>query len=157
MIDLLPERVKSKFSVEDGDGCWTWRATKSNGYGRLFIGGRAWPAHRWVYEALVGLIPEGLTLDHLCRNRACVRPDHLEPVTMRENILRGESFAAVNNRKTHCKHGHEFTPENTYVATPAWRGCRTCARDARRKWKSRNRDRVNAQQRELRARKRIAA
>lgn len=84
-------------------------------------------AHRVAFELIRGCIPNGLVLDHLCRNRGCVNPDHLEPVTFRENIMRGVGYTAQQARKTHCRHGHEFTVENTYV----WRGgriCRTCRR-----------------------------
>jgi hypothetical protein len=81
--------------------------------------------HRWSYEQLVGPIPDGFTIDHLCRNRACQNVRHMEPVTNRVNILRGEGAAALNARKTHCKRGHEFTPENTYVR-PRGRECRAC-------------------------------
>jgi hypothetical protein len=93
-------------------------------------------AHRVVYEALVGPIPTGLQLDHLCRTRACVNPAHLEPVTRRENILRGESPSAVHARKTHCIRGHEFTPENTHTRSDGSRSCRKCG--ARRKRLARN-------------------
>jgi hypothetical protein len=102
--------------------CWEWTgARERKGYGRF----RSQPAHRWSYELLRGEIPEGLFLDHLCRNRACVNPWHLEPVTNRVNILRGVSFAAINAHKTHCIRGHEFTPENTYMSTKG-RNCRAC-------------------------------
>lgn len=97
--------------VEYGTICWLWMGHIHDGYGR--IGGKA--AHRVVYTIVKDDIPKGLQLDHLCRNRRCVNPDHLEPVTQRENILRGEGIAAINKRKTHCKNGHEFTPENTYI------------------------------------------
>jgi hypothetical protein len=116
------------------DGCWEWLGAKNGGYGRFHLRsqgpGRATAAHRVSYELLVGPIPDGLTLDHLCRNRGCVNPAHLEPVTNKTNILRGESFSADHARRTHCPHGHEYTPENTYWRTGKRTGreCRECHR-----------------------------
>lgn len=122
---VLP-RLASKFTVSDG--CWEWTGTRTYGYGRFRLRGKYVQAHRLMYELLVGPIPDGLQLDHLCRNRACVRPSHLEPVTQRENILRGEGPTANNATKTHCRYGHEFTPENTYQVKTGGRFCRACAR-----------------------------
>lgn len=111
--------------------CWPWTAGgDGNGYGYFRVGAKRVLAHRFVYELLVGPIPEGLQIDHLCRVRACCNPDHLEAVTQRENLLRGAGHPAVNAAKTHCVNGHEFTPENTYV----WHGgrhCRACRRASR--------------------------
>jgi hypothetical protein len=115
--------------------CWLWTGSvMPRGYGKVTIAKRRLLAHRIAYEAFVGPIPEGLTLDHLCRVRRCVNPGHLEPVTVRENTLRSPvAPAAINARKTHCVHGHEFSPENTRVQfrrsdQGEHRICRACAR-----------------------------
>lgn len=113
------------------DGCWLWmRCKDANGYGRTnpTRQSKFRLAHRLIYEALVGPIPRGLTIDHLCRVRSCVNPAHMEPVSVRENTLRGYSSAGINGRKTHCKRGHEFTAENTYRMNIGGRSCRECMR-----------------------------
>jgi hypothetical protein len=112
--------------------CWEWTAAlnvKEDGYGSFGGNGQIVLAHRFSYVLLVGPIPEGLTLDHLCRNRRCVNPDHLEPVTLRENILRGEGLTAKNARKTHCPSGHPYSGENLYVSPKGDRRCRSCRRE----------------------------
>jgi hypothetical protein len=96
-------------------------------------------AHRLFYEQLVGPIPDGLQLDHLCRVRHCVNPDHLEPVTQTANVLRGIGPTAVNAGKTHCVHGHPFTPDNTYINKQGNRHCRACAIRRAAEHKARNR------------------
>lgn len=115
--------------VNKGIFCWEWQGAKATGYGHFRFEGRMVMAHRWAYEAMVGPIPEGLEIDHLCRNRPCVRPDHLEAVKSRENVLRSDGLAAQYAQRTHCNKGHEFTLENTIKFTdrPATaRRCRTC-------------------------------
>lgn len=119
-------------------GCWNWTdKLDREGYGRLRDGGTIKAAHRFAYELLVGEIATGLVIDHLCRNRACVNPEHLEPVTDQVNILRGVSLSARRAAQTHCKRGHEFTTENTYLWTDrrgrTGRICRTCRREYVRK------------------------
>lgn len=114
--------------------CWQWDVLRPDtGYGD-FYDGRAWLAHRWSYEHHVGPIPEGLEIDHLCRNRGCVNPAHLEPVTPRENTHRGFGPSAQCARQTHCKRGHEFTDENTYRYPHGARACRTCKREHDRRY-----------------------
>lgn len=133
----VPERILAHVDLDELTGCllWTGNIHPKYGYGRLCVDRVVKLAHRVAYEAFVGPIPEGLTLDHLCRVRRCVNPAHLEPVTLAENKARGMSFAAVNARKTRCSQGHEFTPENTYVDTKTgWRQCATCVRDRQRRY-----------------------
>ena len=106
--------VLTKGSVRLFLGCWEWiRSCSSGGYGHAWIDGGHIYAHRLSYEVHKGKIPDGLTIDHLCRNRKCVNPEHLEAVTRRVNNLRGTSPSAWNYRKTHCISGHEFNKENT--------------------------------------------
>lgn len=120
--------------VDKSGDCWEWTAFLTpDGYGRFGLDGAIVAAHRTAYELVVGPIPDGLQIDHLCRNRKCVNPDHLEPVTQLENARRG--FWAT---KTHCKHGHEFTPENTYIRPTGARQCRTCNRAAVATYKARS-------------------
>ncbi|AGY47176.1 HNH endonuclease [Clavibacter phage CN1A] len=123
----MVERFWSK--VYKTHGCWLWEAAVGkDGYGRFREGGRGsrlLAAHRVAYELEVGPIPDGLQLDHLCRTRSCVRPDHLEAVTSAENTRRGkagESAGAANRAKVRCPQDHEYTSENTYV----YRGSRYC-------------------------------
>lgn len=114
------------------NGCWelSQRKVHHTGYVLVIYQGRQYQAHRLIYGLLGNVIPDGLELDHLCRNRACVRPDHLEPVTHLENVRRGSLAQA-----THCKSGHEFTPENTKRQRAGYRQCRECHRlDGKRRY-----------------------
>jgi hypothetical protein len=124
-----------KVDKDGPNGCWLWRAsTTRKGYGLFWIGHTHVPAHRYAYELLVGPIPEGLQLDHLCRVRNCVNPEHLEPVTGLTNARRGIAgavSAARQRAKTHCPYGHEYSPENTRIDKSGWRQCRACKRQFR--------------------------
>lgn len=137
------------------DACWNWIAClRKDGYGqignvgtgtggvkRLIVEGmpRVPRAHRVAYELVRGPIPDGLTIDHLCRNRGCVNPYHLEAVTGSVNTLRGTAPSALNAAKTHCYQGHEFTDANTRIETNGSRTCKTCRNAYMRDWKKRNR------------------
>ena len=129
----------TKWMLEPSTGCWVWGAATNGGYGVFWFEGVTVRAHRYAFERWVGPILDGLQLDHLCRVRCCVNPDHLEPVTSRENSLRGGGFAAVNAAKTHCVHGHEFTPENIYVPKSGGRECRACRATSRARYNNRGR------------------
>ncbi len=113
--------------------CWVWVGVQDyNGYGRFFYNRKNDRAHRVSYQLYVGPIPDGMTIDHLCRNRRCVNPTHLEVVSLRENILRGLGIPAINARKTHCKNGHEFNKINTYYYRNGGRACRICSAELQR-------------------------
>lgn len=137
---MIPGIARYVRAEEGGCSIWTG-ATNSDGYATVWDGKRNARVHRLVYEHSRGPIPDGLVLDHLCRNRACVNPDHLEPVTNRENVLRGESPVADNARKTSCAHGHPFNLSNTHVSINRWgnltRSCRSCSRARSAKYRRR--------------------
>ncbi len=125
------EWLEQRVTREPNSGCWLWLGSVTpKGYALASLRNRSFQVHRRAFEELRGPIGDGsLVIDHLCRVRSCVNPLHMEPVSNRENILRGVASAAVNARKTHCKHGHEFTEENTRTR-PDGRECITCKRAA---------------------------
>lgn len=127
------ERVLAKTAIMPS-GCVEWTGARQRGYGVAEQpSGKTGVAHRVVYELLAGPIPEGETLDHLCRNRACVNPGHLEPVSRGENTMRGDTIAAANAAKTHCKRGHGLHGDNLepYALRRGKRACVTCRRARR--------------------------
>lgn len=135
--DIL-SRFKEKIRVRD-DGCWEWTGTVNRDYGQFWDGEKLVYAHRYSYELYIGRIPDDKQLDHLCRNKLCVNPSHLEPVAAVENVHRGLNGVLGQHHnlvKTHCPHGHTYTSENTYLFRETRGGigrqCRICvaARDA---------------------------
>lgn len=131
----------SRIDVRDPSDCWPWKGNLLvSGYGRFHSGGAAYRAHRLAYELAVGPIPGDSHLDHTCHgaddrcrggndcmHRRCCNPNHLEPASLVENVMRGRSQAALNAGKSHCKRGHEFTPENTRLTAAGRRRCMECA------------------------------
>lgn len=143
MADRFWEKVDKSAGP---DGCWRWTVSTNHGYGQFYLHGKPARAHRLAYELLVGPIPGGLTLDHLCHtrdetcrggddcpHRRCVNPAHLEAVSDLTNRQRGRSPGAEHARVTHCPQNHEYTPENTRITTRGGRVCRTCHREERNK------------------------
>ena len=132
--------------VEIIDTCWIWQGAKTravNGYGRVRTSGGMKLAHREFYEHYIGPIPSGLQIDHICNKPLCVNPNHLETVTRSENQKRSvhRDKTHVNGRKTHCKNGHEFSPENTTIAKGnGQRRCNQCCRDSSMRYHWANRE-----------------
>lgn len=119
--------------------CWLWaRGLNSDGYGSISISQsgktKNFQAHRVMYENVVGDIPEGLQIDHLCRTPSCINPEHLEPVTPHENMLRGQAPPAINKRKTKCIRGHTLKGQNLYITPSNKRNCKTCRSKAIKQW-----------------------
>lgn len=128
IMDRFWPKVQKGETTED---CWLWTAALNpDGYGHFISPGPTWPAaHRVAYAQLVGEIPVGFELDHLCRVRRCVNPWHLEPVSHRTNVLRGDGLAAHQTKSLSCKHGHPWTSENTHIRADGKRACLACRRE----------------------------
>ena len=151
------KRLIRKIERDDVTLCWNFTGCISpQGYGQFWNGEKHDLAHRFSYEVHKGKIPSGLVIDHLCMNRRCVNPDHLECVTMGENTKRGTAFKALSEKyknKTHCVNGHEYSSENT-ARNIHGRYCKICQREKGREWKNNNRDRVNELQQARRRKER---
>ena len=145
---LTKERERLFWSkVAKGRGCWDWIGSKSDhGYGRFSInpGNHRTMAHRLAYALIVGPISPGLTIDHLCRNKGCVNPSHLQAVCNRTNVLRGVGRSAVNARKRECVRGHSYTPENTLMNKDGSRWCKACLSDKNRRQYQKHRTKILA-------------
>ena len=142
-IQYLDKRFWEKVDRGAANGCWNWTASlKSRGYGRFYLNGKYHLAHRISYETLCGDVPDGLQLDHLCRNRSCVNPTHLEPVTCRENLLRGDTFNAKNASKTICPLGHAYSGVYVDKRGHTLRTCKKCRADR----EARRRERLRSQE-----------
>lgn len=126
-----------QFEINEKTGCWKWLRTLNKkhepGYGFLHQAGERILAHRFYFERLLSCIPKGLTIDHLCKNTKCVNPSHLEPVTMKDNLLRGNSLPAINARKTHCCRGHPLSGQNIWRTIAGRRQCKMCDKIKKRK------------------------
>lgn len=143
MIEILkPEHWASFWSKVSSQGsCWVWTGYKErDGYGvfAVHISGTKksipFKVYRLSYTLIKGEIPKGMQIDHLCRNRGCLNPDHLEVVTCKENVLRGNGLCAINKKKTHCPQGHEYNLTNTYYDKNGGRYCNICRAVAREKY-----------------------
>jgi hypothetical protein len=126
----LPDRIRDQIYIESNTGCWLWMGGINHyGYGRTHLCGKRVYTHRLTYLLTVGPIAEGLELDHLCRTRSCCNPRHLEAVTRKVNLSRGN--INQHHNKTHCINGHPFSGHNLIV-TPSKRICRTCRNESSR-------------------------
>lgn len=133
-LEEIAARVQEKSCPVTESGCRIWlEHVNNNGYGRVHWDGKMVYAHRVAYEYRNGPIPDAMTLDHLCRVRCCVEPNHLEVVSQKVNTLRGLSPSAFNAKKTHCHKGHQFLPENTRTNKAGFRYCLACERAREKK------------------------
>ena len=145
-------RFIKKIDIESGgpDGCWPWTAYKGNdGYGQFSINRSAVKSHRVSYEYFYGVkIPDNLYIDHICRNRRCVRPDHLRLVTKYQNSIENSNgICAINIKKTHCKRGHPLINGNIYYRSWGGRECRMCNIQHSSRWQKENKNYLNEKRR----------
>jgi len=125
--ESLLKRFADSIFPEPNTGCWLWGGSiAGRGYGTLTTKKKHIYAHRLSYTMYKGAIPEGLTIDHMCNNTYCVNPDHLQVLSLRENVLKNKSGPSENARKTHCKYGHPFSGENLLIEKGRFRVCRIC-------------------------------
>lgn len=128
------ERWKTNYDYDNRTGCWIWRGPFTRGYGFIQEGRKKrHMAHRFVYEQVIGKIPDDVELDHKCRNEACINPWHMDPKTHLINVRRGDA-GIKNAAKEQCDHGHEFTPENTRIQSSGGRECCACRRRINREY-----------------------
>jgi hypothetical protein len=142
-----PAHIRVLARLDTTGDCWLWPGARTTGgYGEVHVGYRKRgrdrmtirrDVHVVMYEHAFGPVPTGLEIDHLCGNRACARPSHLEAVTHQENMRRGGGFASENMKKTHCPQGHPYSDENTYRPPTGHRKCRECGRRQHRAWHAR--------------------
>lgn len=148
--DKLLAKLQANTQIDAATGCHNWTAYIAHGgYGQICTGGRGQKerAHRVAYQLAKGPIPDGLVLDHLCRNRRCCNPDHLEAVTQQTNVLRGEGPAAIAASRTHCPQGHPYDDANSYIPTSGFRHCRACMAERQKGHWARQSAGINARRR----------
>lgn len=143
----IKDRIHDSVNITDtgfDTPCWLWKKSLIwSGYAKTWYQGKTVAAHRLSYEVFIGPIPDGLQVDHLCKIKHCVNPEHLEPVTPRTNVMRADTVAARNAAKTHCGEGHEYAGDNLLIVqTTGERRCRTCTNETARQYRNRQRGKL---------------
>ena len=135
------EKRLARLTNKSESGCWIWLGGKqSSGHGKIRIDGKTHQVHRVAFELARGRVPAGLVLDHTCKNPSCINPKHLEPVTQRVNLLRGNTIPALHAAKTHCPCGHPYSGDNLCINNRGQRVCKACKREADKKSRSARRE-----------------